>query len=78
MPKAKKPTVKKLKFNSDKLAAAIIKKRTDDIISQRDAAGAMGVSQAQLYKMELGTPNISVNYFLAACNWLEIEPNFFF
>jgi len=77
----KKPAKTKkesLSFNYNRLAAELLRKREEDAVTQRQAAAAIGISQPQFYKMELGHEHVSVVLFLKACNWLNTAPNTFF
>lgn len=76
-PKAAKAPKKGYTFNYSALAAALLKKRFEEVISQRDAAAQVGISQPQFYKMELGHETVSVVYFLLACTWLNKKPDNF-
>lgn len=70
-----------MRLNTNKLAAAVLSKRTKDGLTFRDiqkqTKGALPA--ASLYRIEAGQGDgVSVDRFLQVCDWLKTEPNHFF
>lgn len=68
----------KNRFNADKLAKDLIKKREEKDFSLRDVEAETGVSYATIYNVEakIGTPKVS--HLASLCNWLNVPVQTYF
>lgn len=64
-------------FNAKALAAAVIKRRTDDDLSLNAAAAQTGLTKMTMFRVET-VKSINLETLVTLCNWLGVSVQTFF